>query len=400
MALFCNCNIASMNSALGRYGFIRDGAFAVENCTFAWVGQEADVPSHVNRQILHDLEGALVTPGLIDCHTHVVYGGDRVSEFEARLMGASYEEIARAGGGILSTMKATRDASRDALLASAMKRVNALIGEGVTTIEIKSGYGLTIEDEIKMLQVARQIAENYPIRVVNSWLAAHALPPEYAGCHDNYIAEVAIPGLAKAHSRQLVDSVDSFCEGIAFSTVQLEPYYQAAVKLNLPVKIHAEQLSHNGGTQLAAKYNALSADHVEYANSEDVIEMKRADMVAVLLPGAYYTLKETQKPPVDNLREADVPIALATDCNPGSSPVSSILAVMNLACNLFGLTPEEALKGITVNAAKALGKDHDLGQIAVGMRADFCTWSVDHPAELAYHLGYNPLIRRWFANDH
>ena len=315
------------------------------------------------------MEGRLVTPGLIDCHTHIVHGGDRAVEFEMRLNGASYEEVARAGGGIVSTVTATRNASEEALLADALTRVDVMIAEGVTMLEIKSGYGLDVETELRMLRVARSIAAHRPVRVQTSFLGAHATPPEYKGRDDVYIDEVCIPTLRAAHAEGLVDVVDGFCEGIAFSPEQIARVFDVAKDLSLPVKLHAEQLSNLGGAKLAAQYGARSADHIEYLDEDGVIAMAKAGTVAVILPGAYYTLRETQMPPIDALRKHGVPMALATDCNPGSSPLSSLLLTLNMACTLFRMTPEEALRGVTTHAAQALGMD-DCGTIAPGQRAD------------------------------
>ena len=343
-----------------------------------------------------ELEGRLVTPALLDCHTHIVYGGNRAREFEMRLEGATYEEVARAGGGIVSTVKATRAADEEALLAAALPRVDALIAEGVSTIEIKSGYGLDTNTELRMLKVARRIDELRPIRVKTSFLGAHAVPADFKGRADDYIDEVCIPALAAAKDAGLVDAVDGFCEGIAFTPAQISRVFDKARDLGLPVKLHAEQLSDLGGAQLAAGYGALSADHLEYLSNAGVEALARVGSVAVLLPGAFYTLREQQLPPVEALRAANVPIALATDCNPGSSPMASLLLAMNMGCTLFRLTPEEALAGVTCHAAKALGLK-DSGRIAAGLRADLAIWDIEHPAELAYRIGFNPLFERIFG---
>jgi imidazolonepropionase len=337
-----------------------------------------------------------VTPAPIDCHTHIVFGGNRAREFEMRLEGASYEEVARAGGGIVSTVKATRGASEEELLAAALARVDALIAEGVSTIEIKSGYGLDTETELRMLKVARSIAAARPVRIRTSFLGAHAVPPDYAGNADGYIDEVCIPALAAAHEAGLVDAADGFCEGIAFSPAQIARVFDKAQTLGLPVKLHAEQLSNLGGARLAAGYGALSADHLEHLDEEGAVAMAAAGTVAVLLPGAFYTLRETKVPPVDLFRRLGVPMAVATDCNPGSSPLASILLAMNMASTLFRMTPEEALAGVTREAAKALGLD-DTGTIAPGLRGDLAIWDVEHPAELAYRIGFNPLHERVFG---
>ena len=341
------------------------------------------------------LGGRLVTPALIDCHTHLVHGGDRAREFEMRLNGAGYEEIARAGGGILSTVTATRTASEDDLLATALPRLDALLAEGAATVEVKSGYGLTVDDELKMLRAARRLAAERRVRIVTTWLAAHATPPEYKGRNDAYIDEIAIPGLRAAHAEGLVDAVDGFCEGIAFDTAQMGRVFDAAQALGLPVKLHAEQLSHLGGSALVARHRGLSADHVEYATPEDARLLAEAGSVAVLLPGAFYTLRETQMPPIAAFRSAGTAMALATDANPGTSPLTSLLLTMNMGATLFRLTPEEALRGVTVNAARALGLS-DCGRLAPGLRADLAVWDVREPAELTYRIGFNPLHRRYF----
>ncbi len=381
-----------------RYGLVEDGAVAIEGDRIVWVGNSADVPTAYRRQDARDLGGRLVTPALIDCHTHIVFGGHRAREFEMRLEGASYEAIARAGGGIISTVGATRAADEATLLASALKRADALIAEGATTIEVKSGYGLDRETELRMLRVARAIGRERRVRIKTTFLGAHAVPADYAGRADPFIDEVAIPTLRAAHAEGLVDAVDGFCEGIAFTPDQIARVFDVAKALGLPVKLHAEQLSWLGGAALAARYGAMSADHVEYANVDDANAMALAGTVAVLLPGAFYTLRETQMPPVAAFREAGVTMALATDCNPGSSPITSLLLTMNMGCTLFRLTPEEALRGVTVNAARALGLD-DCGTIAAGQRADLAVWDVTDPAELAYRIGFNPLHARIFGGS-
>ncbi|MEM7059986.1 MAG: imidazolonepropionase [Pseudomonadota bacterium] len=339
-----------------------------------------------------DMGGRLITPGLVDCHTHIVFGGNRAREFEMRLKGASYEELARAGGGIISTVEATRTASEDDLIAQALPRLDAAIAEGVTTIEIKSGYGLTIDDELKMLRAARRLEAMRPIKVITTFLGAHAVPPEMEA--DNYIDKVCIPALEAATAEGLADHADAFCEGIAFNAAQVDRVFTRAQALGLPLKIHAEQLSNLGGAVLAAGHSALSCDHLEYLDQAGVDAMAASGSVAVLLPGAFYTIHETQLPPVQALRDAGVPIAIATDCNPGSSPMSSLVLAMNMGCTLFSLTPEEVLTGATRVAAKALGING--GVIAAGARADLAIWDVAHPAELAYRIGFNPLHRRIF----
>lgn len=388
MHLLTEINIVTMTG--DGYGLIVDGAIAVENDLIAWVGPLADCPQPFLSAPRTSFAGRLVTPGLLDCHTHIVHGGHRAREFEMRLEGASYEEVARAGGGIVSTVSATRGASEQDLLAAARTRAEALIGEGVSVIEVKSGYGLDLETELKMLRVARALGDVVPVRIVTSFLGAHAVPKGMEA--DAYITDICIPTLQAAHREGLVDAVDGFCEGIAFSPDQIERVFEAARSLGLPVKLHAEQLSHLGGTALAARYGALSADHVEYATQADAALLAEAGSVAVLLPGAFYTLHEEQKPPVQAFRDHKVPMAVATDWNPGSSPMGSLLLAMNMACTLFGLTPAEALAGTTRNAARALGLA-DCGQIAPGLRADLAIWDVEEPAELAYRIGVNPLHR-------
>ena len=373
---------------------VTDGVIVVQGDRIAFVGDSlpdahADLPRR-------SVEGRLVTPGLIDCHTHLVFGGNRAGEFEARLNGASYAEIAKAGGGIVSTMRATRALSVEALAAQALPRLDTLIAEGVTTLEVKSGYGLTRDSELDMLRAARALGQARAVTVKTTYLGAHAVPPDYAGRADAYLEEVCLPTLSAAHAEGLVDAVDGFCEGIAFSPAQMARVFDRAKALGLPVKLHAEQLSHLGGTALAARYGALSADHVEYATEDDARAMAGAGTVAVLLPGAFYTLRERQAPPVQAFRDHGVPMALATDCNPGSSPLTSLLLTMNMGCTLFGLTPAEALAGVTVNAARALGLA-DRGVIAAGRRADLAVWDVETPAELAYRIGFNPLHDRIFG---
>ncbi|GAB3769264.1 imidazolonepropionase [Ramlibacter monticola] len=388
--LWTNALIATMApDAPEPYGLIPDGALAVQDGRIAWVGPRKDLPLALDdAATAYDAQGALVTPGLIDCHTHLVYAGDRATEFEARLNGASYEEIARAGGGVLSTVRATRAADEDSLIRQSARRLRALRAGGATTVEIKSGYGLSQEHEAKCLRVARRLAEEEDLSVRTTFLGAHALPPEFAGRPDDYIAEVCrmLPVL---RAEGLVDAVDAFCEGIAFSPAQTQRVFEAARALGLPVKLHAEQLSDSAGAQLAASYGALSCDHLEWLNEDGARAMAQAGSVAVLLPGAFYCLRETRVPPVDLLRRYGVPLAVATDCNPGTSPCTSLLLMMNMACTLFGLTPQEALAGVTRNAARALGLA-DRGVLARGLRADFVLWDAHNPAELSYALGINP----------
>ncbi len=364
-------------------------AIGVSAGKIAWLGEDAGLPAFEPAAafVQHDGAGAWVTPGLVECHTHLVFGGNRADEFRRRLAGASYEEIARAGGGIVSTVSATRAASEDELFASAAARLRRLVSEGVTAVEIKSGYGLDLPAEAKMLRVARRLGRELPVTVYTTFLGAHALPPEYRGRPDDYIELVCggmLPALAEAG---LVDAVDVFCENIAFSVPQSERVLQAAERLGLPVKMHAEQLSNIGATQLATRYGALSTDHLEHATEDDAEAMSRAGTVAVLLPAAYYCLRETKRPPVELFRRHGVPMAIATDCNPGTAPALSPLLTMNMACTLFGLTLEEALQGYTCNAALALGKAGRHGVLEPGRDADFVLWDVDSPAELVYWLG-------------
>ncbi|WP_417826125.1 imidazolonepropionase [Thalassospira povalilytica] len=381
-----------------RYGLIECGAIAIQDGLIDWVGSNDEVPAKYLEQASRDLEGRLITPALIDCHTHVVYGGNRAVEFEMRLEGASYEEIARAGGGIVSTVTATHQADVDQLVKTALPRVDALLAEGVSVIEVKSGYGLDRDTELNMLRAARKIAALRPVRIKTTFLGAHATPAEFKGEPDRYIDEVCIPALRAAHAEGLVDAVDGFCEGIAFNTDQIKRVFDVARELGIPVKLHAEQLSNIGGTKLAAEYGAISIDHVEYADEDDARAMAKSGSVAVLLPGAFYTLHETRLPPIADFRKHGVPMAVATDCNPGTSPLMSILLTMNMTCTLFRLTPEEALCGATKHAATALGLS-DTGQIKAGLRADLAIWDIEHPAELSYRIGFNPLFERIFGGE-
>ena len=383
--LLTNLNAATMRDG---YGLIADAAVLIADGRIAWVGPRADAPGGHEAV---DCGGRLLTPGLIDCHTHLVYGGSRAHEFEQRLTGVSYAEIAKAGGGIASTVRATRAAAEADLAASALKRLDSLLAEGVTTIEIKSGYGLDRDTEIRMLRVARELAQWRPVDVVTSYLGAHALPPEFKENREAYLALVLTDVLPAVAEQGLADAVDAFCEGIAFSVAETRRVFEAAKALDLPVKLHAEQLSNLGGTKLAAEFGALSVDHVEYLDQDGVDAIAASGTVAVLLPGAFYYLKEKQAPPVAALRKAGVPIAIASDLNPGSSPVHSLLVTMNMACVLFGLTPEEALGGATRNAARALGLE-DRGMIAAGLKADLALWDAERPGDLAYPLGFNPLV--------
>jgi len=393
LRLLRDCIVATMSETSG-YGLVSNAALVVENALISWVGVESGIPSAYAGAEQVCLGGRLVTPALIDCHTHLVFGGHRAEEFEMRLEGASYEEIARAGGGIVSTVSATREASEEDLLHAALRRVDALIAEGVSVIEIKSGYGLDERTELRMLRVARAVEAARPIRVRTSFLGAHAVPDGIDA--DSYIDDVCIPTLRLAMDEGLVDAVDGFCERIAFSPDQIARVLETAVSLGLPVRLHAEQLSHLGGTELAAHHGALSVDHLEYASETDVRALARSGSVAVLLPGAYYTLHEERRPPIDAFRRHEVPMAVATDWNPGSSPLGSLLLAMNMASTLFGLTPAEALAGTTRNAARALGLPRH-GQIAPGFRADLAVWNVSGPAELAYGIGQNPLYHRVYG---
>ncbi|KQZ61674.1 imidazolonepropionase [Sphingopyxis sp. Root1497] len=385
--LWTNARIATLTG--DGLGLIERGAIVVRDGRIAWVGDAADAPEAAD---IVDCEGRLITPGLIDCHTHLVYGGSRANEWAMRLEGATYEEIARAGGGIVSTMRATRAMDGGALVESALPRLDALIAEGVTTIEIKSGYGLTLDDEIKMLRASRALGKVRDVRVAATLLAAHAVPPEYKGNADAYvdlICEQIIPA-----SVGLADAVDGFCEGIGFSPEQIARVFVAAKAAGLPVKLHAEQLSHLAGASLAASYRALSADHLEHIDEADIAAMAGAGTVAVLLPGAYYFMRETRKPPVAWLRDAGVPIALATDCNPGTSPTTSLLLMLNMGATLFGLSVGECLRAVTINAARALGLQGEIGTLESGKAADLAIWNITEPAELVYRIGFNPLHAR------
>jgi imidazolonepropionase len=395
-----NATLATMDASASAepYGLLANAAIVVKDGVIDWVGPAAELPDHARSFAAWNAGGRLVTPGLVDCHTHVVYGGNRAREFELRLEGASYETIARAGGGIVSTVSATRDASEDSLLNQSLDRVDALIAEGVCTVEIKSGYGLDNATEIRMLRVARRIAQVRPVRVVTTFLGAHAIPAEFDGQADAYIDEVCLPTLRQAHAEGLVDAVDGFCENIAFSPAQIRRVFDAAKSLGLPVKLHCEQLSNLHGAALVAQFKGLSADHLEYLDASGVEALAAADAVAVLLPGAFYTLRETRLPPVQLLRDAGVRIAIATDCNPGSSPLTSMLLTMNMACTLFRLTPLEAMSGCTVHGANALGLA-DCGRLTPGLRADMVAWQAEHPAELAYRIGLNPISQRFFSTE-
>ncbi|MBF8743893.1 imidazolonepropionase [Pseudomonas guariconensis] len=382
--LWQHCHVATM--AQGRYSIVEDAAIVTQAGQIEWIGPRGELPP-VDAERTVDLGGAWVTPGLIDCHSHAVFGGNRSGEFEQRLQGVSYAEIAAQGGGIASTVRATRAASEDELFASARQRVQALMRDGMTTLEIKSGYGLDLANERKMLRVARRLGEELPLTVRSTCLAAHALPPEYAGRADDYIAHICEQMLPALAEEGLVDAVDAFCEHLAFSPAQVEKVFIKARELGLPVKLHAEQLSSLHGSSLAARYHALSADHLEFMTEEDAIAMAEAGTVAVLLPGAFYFLRETQLPPMEALRRHGVKIALASDLNPGTSPALSLRLMLNMGCTLFRMTPEEALAGVTVHAAMALGLGDSHGSLEVGKVADFVAWQIERPADLAYWLG-------------
>ena len=389
--LWTNARLATM--AGPALGVVENALLATSGGSILYAGPAAEAPRFEAAETT-DIEGRWITPGLIDCHTHLVHGGDRAPEFELRLQGASYEEIARAGGGIVSTMKATRAASEAELVASALPRLDALIAEGATTVEVKSGYGLELAAEARMLRAARRLGDVRPVSITTTFLGAHALPPEYAGDADGYIAQVAEHMLPAIAAAGLADAVDAFCEGIGFTAAQTERMFEAARRHGLPVKLHAEQLSNLHGAALAARFGALSADHLEHLDEAGIAAMAEAGTVATLLPGAYYFVRETKLPPVEGLRAAGVPIALATDCNPGTSPLTSLLLAMNMGATLFRLTVEECLMGVTANAARALGRSADIGTLEAGKRADFAIWSIERPAELVYRMGANPLLAR------
>lgn len=391
--VWTGARIATLDPSQAGIGVIEDGALAARDGRIAWVGSASDMPAwQAADQIA--LEGRWITPGLVDCHTHLVYGGERAHEFELRLAGASYEAIARAGGGILSTVKATRAASQDELVAAALPRLDALMAEGVTTIEIKSGYGLEAETEAKQLRAARRLGELRPVSVTTTFLGAHALPPEANGDKEAYIASICTEMLPMIARGGIADAVDAFMEGIAFNGMQTARVFEVAKRLGLPLKLHADQLSNLGGARLAASYGALSADHLEYTDEDGAVAMARAGTVATLLPGAFYFIRETQKPPVQLLRKHRVRIAIATDCNPGSSPLTSLLLAMNMAATLFRLTVEEIIAGATREAAHALGRQGEIGTLQVGKWCDLAIWNVDRLAELPYRMGLNPLHAR------
>ncbi|MBD8724629.1 imidazolonepropionase [Oxalobacteraceae sp. CFBP 13708] len=382
--LLSNVHLATMDNG---YGVLHDAALAIKDGRIAWIGARRDAPPAARE---HDCGGAWLTPGLIDCHTHIVHGGNRSDEWEARLNGVTYEDIARQGGGIMATVRATRALDIDALVAASLPRVKALLAEGVTTLEIKSGYGLVLDAEERMLRAARRIGELLPVRVVTTFLGAHALPPEFAGRPDDYISDVCDVMLPALAEQGLVDAVDAFCERIGFTNAQTARVFDKAGALGLPVKLHAEQLSDQGGAELVARHGGLSADHLEHLSEQGIAAMARAGTVAVLLPGAYYYLRETTMPPIAALRAAGVPMAVATDCNPGTSPLTSLLLALNMACTLWRLTPQEALLGVTAHAARALGLQDEIGTLTVGKRADLALWNIARPADLAYAIGLNP----------
>ncbi|MCP5368768.1 MAG: imidazolonepropionase [Hyphomicrobiales bacterium] len=391
--------LATLAPGAAGTGLVDDGAIVVAGGRIAWAGPDRDLPAAGGDLPITDLAGRLVTPALVDCHTHLVFGGDRAREFELRLEGATYEELARAGGGIVSTVKATRAASEDDLVAGALRRLDRLLAEGLGCVEVKSGYGLDLETELKMLRAARRLGRERNLRVRTTFLGAHAVPPEYADRADAYIDFVCGEVMPAVAAEGLADAVDAFCENIGFTPDQTRRVFEAARNLGLPVKLHAEQLTDQGGAALAASFGALSADHLEYLGADGIDAMAAAGTVAVLLPGAFYVLRETRLPPVDALRAAGVPMAIATDCNPGSSPVASILLMLNMACTLFRLTPAEALAGVTREAARALGLGGEIGTIDAGKAADLAVWDADNPADLAYWVGMNPLHARYVNGE-
>lgn len=393
-AVWTHAHLVTLDAGAEDYGHVEDGAVAVRDGRIAWVGPRAELPAVWRAARQHDCQGLWLTPGLIDCHTHVVHAGSRAGEFEQRLNGVSYEAIAQAGGGIVSTVRATRAASEEQLTAQSLHRLKRLVAEGVTRVEIKSGYGLTTADECKMLRVATRLGELAKVRVSRTFLGAHALPPEYAGRADDYVTLVCEEMLPAVAREGLADAVDAFCERIAFTPEQTQRVFAAAQALGLPVKLHADQLSDAGGGALAARFGALSADHLEYSSAVSIRAMAKAGTVAVLLPGAFYMLREKKLPPIARLRKAGVRMAISTDCNPGTSPCTSLLLMLNMACTLFRLTPLEALQGVTCHAAAALGLEHEAGRLKPGLVADFALWDVTRPAQLAYALGANPCVGR------
>ena len=390
-----NIQLVTLDAELSDYGLIEDAIVIVNGTHIEWAGPAFDAPSTPTAEVI-DGQGGLMTPGLVDCHTHLIWAGSRANEFAQRLHGATYAEIAQAGGGIAATVRATREASYDELLQLALKRAKALIAQGVTTLEIKSGYGLDLETERKQLQVARAVGEQLPVRVKTTLLAAHAIPPEFKNNADGYIDEIVERILPTLADEGLVDAVDAFCESIGFSPAQTQRVFEAAQSLGLPVKLHAEQIANQQGAQLAAQFEALSADHLEQLDEEGVQAMAASGTVAVLLPGAFYFLRDDQVPPIELLRKHRVPMAIATDANPGSSPIHNLQLMLQMAATFFKLTPEECLRGVTVNAAKALGMYGQVGEIKAGMKADLALWDIQDAAELTYQFGVNPLIKRWY----
>ena len=390
-----NIQLVTLDAELSDYGLIEDAIVIVNGTHIEWAGPAFDAPSTPTAEVI-DGQGGLMTPGLVDCHTHLIWAGSRANEFAQRLHGATYAEIAQAGGGIAATVRATREASYDELLQLALKRAKALIAQGVTTLEIKSGYGLDLETERKQLQVARAVGEQLPVRVKTTLLAAHAIPPEFKNNADGYIDEIVERILPTLADEGLVDAVDAFCESIGFSPAQTQRVFEAAQSLGLPVKLHAEQITNQQGAQLAAQFKALSADHLEQLDEEGVQTMAASGTVAVLLPGAFYFLRDDQVPPIELLRKHRVPMAIATDANPGSSPIHNLQLMLQMAATFFKLTPEECLRGVTVNAAKALGMYGQVGEIKAGMKADLALWDIQDAAELTYQFGVNPLIKRWY----
>lgn len=400
VTVWTNAHLATLAEGAQGPGIIKNGAVAASDGRIVFVGAQADLPADLkNASSIIDCEGRWITPGLIDCHTHIVFGGDRAMEFEMRLEGATYEEVARAGGGIVSSVKATNALSVEGLVEAALPRVDTLLAEGVSTLEIKSGYGLSIEGELNMLRAARAVEKARPVRVVTSYLAAHATPIEYRGRNGDYITDIVLPGMEKAHAEGLIDAVDGFCEGIAFSIEEMVRVFDHAKALGIPIKLHAEQLSNLGGAKMAASYGALSADHLEYLDAEGAAAMAEAGTVAVILPGAFYAINETRKPPIQALRDTGVNIAIATDCNPGTSPLTSLLLTMNMSATLFRLTVDECIAGTTREAARALGLLRQTGTLEVGKSADLAIWNILRPAELVYRIGFNPLHSRIFKGQ-
>ncbi|THF48680.1 imidazolonepropionase [Allorhizobium terrae] len=399
--ILTNARLATLNPQLPGIGIIEDGALMVRNGQIVYAGPMSELPINLlNTAEITDCEGRWITPGLVDCHTHLVHAGNRAHEFEMRLAGASYEEIARAGGGIVSSVSKVRAASEADLLRESLPRLDALLAEGVTTVEVKSGYGLTVQDELKMLRAARQLGDKRPVSITTTYLGAHATPADYKGRNGDFIRDVVLPGLSAAHAEHLVDAVDGFCEGIAFSPDEMRVVFDAAKALGLPVKLHADQLSNLSGAALAAEYGALSADHLEYIDAAGAKAMAEAGTVAVLLPGAFYFIRETKKPPVDLFRQHGTKMALATDNNPGTSPLTSLLLTMNMGATLFGMTVEECIAGVTREAARALGRLDEIGTLEAGKSADLAIWDISELSELVYRMGFNPLHQRvWRGQD-